>query len=386
MVYTPSDLVSPRSGLPAENFLMLLASGGDAIATCVWASREQRALAIRTDADPRRIAGSDITFNADASVWIAFHEAKGLWHRETLPAVADAQSQTLAWTPPFPARWRADFRTESEAALSQNFLDSKPDAEARPHAQSCWFAGEQAHVRPVGTLKSPADVIVYPIDRTQGTPLNVFCLVDIMRGTLGFGACQYVLDLEGLDAQSSPTPALVMDWIEKQVKAGRATKSRDKIAQRLEQMSGHVAHTDQRIRAYQEFARTIAGETAAADSASPGAESIARIGAIAREVLTEVDAYAQSGNAPELARKEADAVLQALDNAQPAEALQPISERLHALGEAQDRLLSKGRMAVRRIEQRALDLLGENAASSAFARSVHEQASKILHETPERSE
>ena len=241
-------------------------------------------------------------------------------------------------------------------------------------------------MQPVDTLKAAADVIVYPIDRTQGTPLNVFCLVDIMRGTLGFGACQYVLDLEGLDAQSSPTPALVMEWLEKQVKGGRAAKSREKIAQRLEQMSGHVEHADHRIHAYQEFARAIAQETAATDSASPDAKSLARIGEIAQELLDEVNAYAQRGRAPDLAREEMKAALQALDNPQPADALVPISKRLHSLGEAQDRVLSKGRMAVRRIDQRALDLLSEEATSSAFAQTAHERASRLLYETPERSE
>ncbi|MCC6487857.1 MAG: hypothetical protein IT364_10190, partial [Candidatus Hydrogenedentes bacterium] len=220
----------------------------------------------------------------------------------------------------------------------------------------------------------------------QGTPLNVFCRVDIMRGTLGFGACQYVLDLDGLDAQSSPTPALVMEWIEKQVKAGRAAKSRDKIAQRLDQMCGHVEHADRRIQAYQELARVLAQETASADASSPDAKALARIGAIAQELLDEASAYTQRGSATDQARKETEAAMQALDSPQAADALTPISERLHGLGEAQDRALSKGRMAVRRIDQLALDLLNEEAASSTFARTVHERALRLLHDTPERSE
>ncbi|MCC6698228.1 MAG: hypothetical protein IT365_21575 [Candidatus Hydrogenedentes bacterium] len=390
LVYTPDDLMTLRSGLPAENFLMLLASGGDAIATCVWPSREQHAVAIRTEAKPVRIVGADISFERNASVWVAFHEAKALWHRQPLPASAEAQPQALAWTPPFPARWRADFRTDSEAALSQSFVEnspgSDPDAGVQAAAQSCWFAEGQAHVRPLDTLKAPAEVIVYPIDRTQGTPLNVFCLVDIMRGTLGFGACQYVLDLEGLDAQSSPTPALVMEWIEKQVKAGRAAKSQDKIAQRLEQMCGHVEHADKRIRAYQEFARAIAQETGTRSDSSSDATSVARIGVIAQELLDEVNAYTQRGSAPDLARKEMESVMQALGSPQPADALAPVSKRLHLLGEAQDRALSKGRMAVRRIDQHALDLLNEDAKFSAFAQTAHERASRLLREPPERSE
>ncbi|MCC6486268.1 MAG: hypothetical protein IT364_02100, partial [Candidatus Hydrogenedentes bacterium] len=162
LVYASGDLVSPRSGLPAENFLMLLASGGDAIATCVWPSREQRAVAIRTEAEPRRIAGADITFHGEAPVWVAFHEAKTLWHRQPLPASALAQNQALAWTPPFPARWRADFRTDSEAALSQNFIEDTPSSESGSKAQCCWFAEGRAHVRPVENLKGAAELVVYP--------------------------------------------------------------------------------------------------------------------------------------------------------------------------------------------------------------------------------
>ncbi len=41
-------------------------------------------------------------------------------------------------------------------------------------------------------------VLIYPLDRREKTPVEVFTPVDIMRATLGQGPCEYILDLEGL--------------------------------------------------------------------------------------------------------------------------------------------------------------------------------------------
>jgi hypothetical protein len=34
-------------------------------------------------------------------------------------------------------------------------------------------------------------VVIYPIDRTQDTPLTVYTVVDVMRQTLGIGPCNW---------------------------------------------------------------------------------------------------------------------------------------------------------------------------------------------------
>jgi hypothetical protein len=45
--------------------------------------------------------------------------------------------------------------------------------------------------------------INYPRDRTVKTPPDAFTLVDVMRGALGAGPCEYVLDIEGLNKTRS---------------------------------------------------------------------------------------------------------------------------------------------------------------------------------------
>ena len=41
-------------------------------------------------------------------------------------------------------------------------------------------------------------VLIYPLGRVTGTPLNVFTPIDLMRETLGQGPCEYILDVAGI--------------------------------------------------------------------------------------------------------------------------------------------------------------------------------------------
>ncbi len=390
LVYRPQDFFSSRTGLPAENFLMHLVGDGDALVTCVWKSRRQRATAVAAlDSPTLRIEGCDITFEDQAPIWVAFLEREDVWHTFDIPGGQSAEDQVLDWKAPFPARWRADFVTSSEASMSWNFEEGRVDSYTAPGlgdiVYRCWFQGDSAYVhRPAEKQGQPARVVVYPIDRIQGTPLNIFCLVDIMRGTLGVGACQYILDLEGLDAETSPTPALVMDWVEKQFKAGRAEKAQGQIEERLSAMVAHVSQAHERIQAYAEFARQLREQLEQASgsaSAAADKEALSRIADIADEMLDAVNAYHTLLSPSEAAEEKAAAVLHLIGQDDAYEKCQVINEELHRLGAAQDRALSKGRMAVRRIDQQAMDLMAAKSPESAFARDVHEQTMAFLQDT-----
>jgi hypothetical protein len=385
LVYQAKDLAGEGEGLPAENFLMHLVSDGDALVTCVWKKRAQHATAISEQVGGLpKIAGTDIMYSDDAPVWVAVLERPGVWYAEDLVSETDLK---LDWAPPFAARWRANFLTASEAAESWNFEEGRIAEYASPFHNTmvypCWFDGETAYLHAnAATEPAPSKAVVYPIDRTQGTPLDVFCLVDIMRGTLGFGACQYVLDLEGLDAQSSPTPALVMDWVEKQFKAGRDTRSRGTIEERLAAMVDHVNHADARIKAYGAFARELIasiGDNKALGKGMGEAKTAARIHAIASELVRADVAYDAIGNTVALASEEAAVVVAAIGQPRGEERCAEVAERLHSLGSAQDRVLSKGRTAVRRIAQIARDAEAREPGLE-MAATVLDRASELLRD------
>jgi len=386
LVYQAKDLVGARAGLPAENFLLHLIAGGDALVTCVWKEREQSATAVSVrNEGTLRIEGTDIAYAPDAPVWVAVLERPDVWHAQSVVSGADLK---LEWTPPFPARWRADFLGGSEAAESWNFEEDRLAEYTSPFhgamVYPCWLRNEDAYVRTPPTMQpEPSKAVVYPIDRTRGTPLDVFCLVDIMRGTLGFGACQYVLDLEGLDAQSSPTPALVMEWVERQFKAGRDERSRALIEERLEAMVDHVTHSDQRIKAYGAFARELIASFEDNTRLGEGigeSETVRKMTAIAVELIRANEVYETLGVPMALAREEAARVVAAIGQPNGEDMRVEVAERLDSLGATQDRVLSKGRMAVRRVAQLAQDSLKREPDWEAGA-TIFQRANDVLSKT-----
>lgn len=380
LVYKPKDFVGERDGIPAENFLIHLVSGGNALVTCVWKNREQRATAI-VNPTASTIDGTEVQVDETVPAWVSVLEHPGVWYEQEISSTNDLE---IGWTPPFPARWRADFLSFSESADSWNFVNERlPDYEslvAGLMVYPCWFDAEKAFLRvPPNLDPLPAKAVIYPIDRTQGTPLNVFCLVDIMRATLGFGACQYVLDLEGLDAQTSPTPALVMEWIEKQFKSGRDERSRAGITDRLGAMVEHVTHADARIAAYGEFAGELLkllGDSKELGPTVGVADEVRKMREIASELEGTIGAY-EALDDPVAASKEASTeVAAAIGQSDGLAHCERIASRLHLIGDVQDRMLSEGRMAARRIAQLAADM-----GNNEVATTIQGRCALILGET-----
>ena len=109
-------------------------------------------------------------------------------------------------------------------------------------------------------------MLVYAMDRSQATPLTTFTPIDILRGTLGVGPCQYILQTEGLASDANPTPDNVMTWIEKQFSRKKEKKAATEIREQLAQMVEHVGQAHARIGRYSRMFADVEGlcNTAAA--------------------------------------------------------------------------------------------------------------------------
>lgn len=379
LVYSAQDFDTSWAGLPAENFYLHLAEDGDVIITCAWEStgRNVRVL-FSTGGAGRHISGSEIECVSGKTVWAAFAERADSWHAAEIPAAESASAITTNWMPPFSAKWRGDFSVSSEQAQSWNFLEERASdfdvAGHPPVVYPCWFENDRAYLQLPAPSERSTPVVVYPIDRTQATPLNLFVLVDVMRNTLGVGPCQYILDLEGLDAQTSPTPALVCDWIENRFQKKRAQKDADKIRARLEDMVGHVEHAEQRIARYAAFQKKIA--------------SILDASAVTetdfRRLLTEMDdsikGLESARKSPAYAGELSGQIAELLDRPDWEAPFQEISHALHELGAAQDRTLSKCRMYVRRMKQYCLTLAGASPEAETLAKEITATIEVFLNE------
>ena len=344
MVFGPELASGFRTGLPAENIVLNLFEGGDAIVVWVWPSAEQNAdLIIGGKGRDRLVVGCLIDCAKGKSIWLACLEGKGLWHAATgAEALAD-------WKPPFPARWRCDLVGEDGLAVSHD-LGEEPLP--RGHA---------------------GPIVVYPLERSRATPLTVFCPIDVLRNALGVGPCQYVLAMEGLGADTPATPAFVTQWVERQFKRRPARRKADEIRERLGQMTYHVASTQARIAGYAAFAQRVRRLGA---GLGPHAQTLRRI---VDELDSHVAETVQTSRVERLAAELAKLIGQPDAQARVAK----LCEQLRAVGAAQNRTLACCRMAVRRLKQLARTAASEPNASDA-ARQLLTQASDMLRKKGNR--
>ncbi|KKL51695.1 hypothetical protein LCGC14_2292940, partial [marine sediment metagenome] len=304
------------------------------------------------------------------------------------------------WKPSFPAKWRCSL--------------TGPDTLAHS-----WPLG-----RPHGAIKvtkaSRALLAVYPIDRDRATPLDRYCIVDVLRYTLGVGPCQYVLDLEGLSSDTPATPAAVSGWIERLLARKRAARQADAVAERLAQMTGHVARMQQRIGEYGAFVGKLrqtcrenlgdpetvaivvtAPVAVAEEEADPQESSKSAQAVFAAQLMThntEVAIKALAFGAAwgvgstRTAGADAAAAVKRVDSARrlakgiaallgkpdaPAR-FAPLAEQLRSIGAAQDRDLAVHRMALRRVRQHCRPTAGATTKAAALAKSVRQRVESRL--------
>jgi hypothetical protein len=188
-----------------------------------------------------------------------------------------------------------------------------------------------------------------------------------MRSTLGVGACQYILDVEGLDAQASPTPALVMDWVERQFEKKKEAHYTDEIRNRCRLMVDNIGQTEQRVVRYKEFAVEARKLAMAEKPETPVRHDVLRI-------LDDIDdAIARTAplrSTPEAAAALAQNVVDLIGKEGAYEECSRTGKLLRTQGAAQDRALAKCRMAVRRLKQYALTTVAEEPGTAAFLRPI----------------
>ncbi len=242
MVYGANAISRPRFRLPAENMLLSLLDSGNAQVMCVWSSNRQEAVALRSTAAPAaQIGGCEIQAAGDKPLWVACLEGTGLWHEQKLPSpVLGRGAGGEGGSPPFPAKWRLDVLHGSGETSSR------------------WLGNDETvNQNPPDPL--PHAILVYAMDRSQATPLTTFTPIDILRGTLGVGPCQYILQTEGLASDANPTPDNVMTWVEKQFKRKKEKKSAAEIREQLAQMVEHVGQAEARIGQYRQMFGELQG-------------------------------------------------------------------------------------------------------------------------------
>jgi len=335
------------AGLPAENFFLNLADGGDAIVMCVWRPRRLSAsAAIARSGDKADRCSARIDCAGVKNVWLAFLEGAGIWHEGP---------RNGRWKPPFPAKWRCSQPGQTAFAAS-------------------WDLAASPATRP-SSPKADASVVVYPIDRVLATPLTVYCPTDVLRNTLGVGPCEHILAAEGLATPANPTPDNVMTWIQRQLKRRRGRASDAEVRKRLAEMTEHIRRSRARIGRYAELADTVlalCGDTAPFPPAAAGlavtAERIRKTVADGLRVAGPAERAAKlAGELPALIAKKGDSAR-----------CDRIATQLRAIGAAHNRTLSQCRMAALWLRQQCAPAAREDPKASALAQKIRKRVERFL--------
>lgn len=263
--------------IPADN--QLLQIGSEHLMIMSVSNKPFRSVRLATSPESGpALAGCSIALNPGVSLWTAVLQGQGMWHAVSVGDPTPDSNKTLDWKPPFDAKWRADL-TRIDGHSRSWYFGNEQQAKLAPDGQSdcpCRVEGGQAVLRLTSDVLATRDagsvVLVYPMDRSRTTPLTAVLPIDVLRNTLGVGPCQYLLQSEGLATESDPTPAAVMDGIERLFTRKRDRQSANEINERLDEMLKHLGDARHRIdqhRAVEKKLRVAFESCAAAETAAP---------------------------------------------------------------------------------------------------------------------
>jgi hypothetical protein len=371
--------------LPSENFLLHLTSDGNALATLVFENRKQDVVAALAGAKEQRlIMGSEIPFESK-KIWVALLDAPGVWHTHDVNSDDAGKTVSLDWKMPFPAHWRLDFTRNDDLTDSWDMLLQRQDRRyVKPSALGgdaavldqnrgrwntvlgnfsypCWVEQDgHGFVRPFRgkpiSFRGPA--IIYPINRVQQTPLDVYTVVDIMRNTLGVGPCEHILDLEGQKAEyKGRATCSVRDTLGPIYARNQQKQKRAEIEKILNDGLIFVTHIRSRITRYVDFGHTMRDYLAEQKKLHPElSDFLDEMDRIAREIDERVARRADKIQTPAHVAKMNEAFRKDVLADYSPEALakcRKYTEALVVIGDNQDELSGECRWVVKSLRQRA---------------------------------
>lgn len=384
------------SEIPAENMLLQL-SHTDVIGMTVWqgthmirplekeSGSNSPCSGFRVIPAGGRGGGVPVPNRAKSGLWVAVLQGQDLWHAtEILSRPADREVELL-WSPPMDAKWRAavvhpDSFTQCwllEGPRSAAVGDSAPDGTC-----PCLFRSGRvvARISPqdperTSSVAAPSGkLLFYPLDRSRSTPLTMMLPIDVLRNTVGVGPCQYLLQAEGLASSDDPTPAAVMEEVERLFGRRRDADASEEIQERLEQAVVHVGVVQARIEHYAaEVTRLQALVESQVHDASSTAPALSMMrAAFARLSPPLLEASTQTGAASS-ARASATALVGLIGTPNALEQVRQHGDVLRGIGAAQDRALANARHLCR-----VLRALAGNQIAPSLRDAIQSSVDAIL--------
>lgn len=397
--------------VPSDNFLLQLLGTGDALAMCVFENRQQDVkLLLEGNAAQRQTTGAEIAFETK-KIWVALLEAPRIWHSFVLRPADTGKVLSLDWTMPFAAQWRVDFSRPDQVTDSWEMLLKQPTGEGylKPswlgsgdqhldrnrrrwntvlgtYPYPCWTdTAGKGYVQPIKNeaLRFEGPLLLYPINRVQQTPLDVYTVVDVMRNTLGAGPCEHLLDLEGQKAEyRGRATCSCRDRLGEIYGSGRQKELRSDVDKVLDDGLIFVKHIRSRITRYVEFGHKLRDYLAAQKRAQPElAGPLSELEALVQQIDERFAARADKIQTPAYVAHLNDEFRRNVlddDGPQALKHCKEYSEALVTVGDNQDELSAECRWVVKTLRQRAGLLLATDPRLAAVASEIRAQTQTAL--------
>jgi len=398
--------------IPSENFILQLAGKGEAIVMSTFENKEQDVrLSLNGTGSDRVATGSEIEFGKGRKIWVSVLEAPQIWHVREIEAADAGKTLPLDWKMPFPAAWRCDLTRANDLADSWEMLvqkdkDSdymKPSwmgggPEKMPTSRKRWTTVLGSFLYPVWSdadhhgfiqplkherlaFKGPA--VIYPVNRLNETPLEVFTVIDLVRNTLGAGPCEYLLDLEGNRSEyKGRATCSSRDVLTGIYKEGQQKAKRAEVEKVLQDDLTFVKHIRGRITRYVEFGHKIREYLAEQKKAHPElAAPIGELEKIAEEIDIRFAAREEKMKTPDYVAKMNDDFRRDVMDYEGGDALDRCKKYAKALvevGDNQDELSGECRWVVKALRQKAGLLMAADARMAPIAAELRARTQEAL--------
>ena len=410
IVIDAAEIPVPAAELPSENFVLHMLGDGDAILMTVSADRDEEVRAAFSGQGPQRIISrTEVPYGKSTKTWVAVLEDPGIWHKRDVARDETGKIGRLDWKMPWPAQWRLDWRKADRLTDSWEMLlprsggeFEKPGLFGSPQnipasrkrwttvlgsfAYPCWVEKDgQGCIQPLKSdvVRFEGPALLYPIARVKGTPLDVFTVADIARGTLGVGPCEYILDVEGQGSQykgratCAARDALRPIYQAKQQKAKRA-----EIERALDEVMAFVRHIRGRIEQYADFGRKTRAYLQEQKKAHP---ELAGFAAEMEPLCKAIDGYVDKRSNEiknvDYTQAMVDDFRKTMIDYEGDDAVakcKKFTEDLVRIGGSQDELVGECRMAVKIIRQRAGLAMALDPRAATAATEIRRRSQEVL--------
>jgi len=411
IVVDATALPVTKAHLPSENFLLHLAADGGGIVMAVRDVRGGDALVTLSGQKSKRlIQSSELAYGTKGKIWVAVMAGTGIWHTRDVAANEATKVVRLGWTAPYPAQWRVDWRRSDDLTDSWEMITEKPRGGYVKHG---WFgspgaipANRRRWTTVLGNFKYPCWVdrtgrgflqplkhreltflgpaVLYPINRAQKTPLDVFTVVDIVRQSLGVGPCEYILDLEGQKQQyRGRATCSARDNLRRIYYSGKVQKKQEpEVEKNLREVLIFIKYIRGRINDYVRFGHELLAYLAEQKKAHPElAGFVTEMETLTRRIDARVARRIGKIKTPKYAEQLIERFRTTLVGYEGRDAYQKckkLTADIVVVGSNQDELVGECRWVVKALRQRAGIAMAVNPKAAGVAAEIRKRTQKIL--------